>query len=158
MLGVKTLSSVVHDLLFNKDFPEEHFIECMCQLIMAAGYSLDTTERGRNQIDQWEARLTELRTRGEYSSRLQFLIQDVFETRNVKWVKKIHKEKAKTRAQIKDDIERADYVGGAIHAAQHGMVVVVGQRDNMGGDYEAYMRQQQECHTAAAGGGGGVSK
>jgi len=146
MLGVKTLSSVVHDLLFNKEFPEEHFIECMCQLIMATGYSLDSTERGSRQIDQWEARLTELKTHGGYTSRVQFLIQDAFETRNVKWVKKVHKEKAKTRSQIKDDVERAEYIGGAAHVAQHGTVVVVGQRDNLGGEYAEYMAQQEEIY------------
>jgi len=149
MLGVKILSSVVHDLLFNKENPEDHFIESMCELIMATGYHLDSHERGRGQLDQWEARLMELKTHGDYSSRVQFLIQDVFETRNVKWVKKIHKEKAKTLCQIKDDMDRAEMIGGTIHVAQHGTIIVMGQRSNLDGDYAEYMRAQEEQYAAS---------
>eukprot|EP01066_Platyproteum_vivax_P020703 Platyproteum_vivax@DN8635_c0_g1_i1.p1 len=144
MLGANTLTRVAHELLFSNDRPEEHFIECMCQLISCTGHSLDSFGGGRSIANQWEARLRELKEIGGYTNRIRFIIQDLEDTRKVGWVKKVHKEKAKTLNQIKEEFQSAEILGGAVHVAQHGTVVTLGQRDNLGGSYAAYLTAQEE--------------
>lgn len=144
MLGVRILTQVANDLLLSNDKPEEHFIECMCQLMSCAGHSLDSTDRGRSIVDQWEIRLRELKNTGEYVNRIKFLIQNLEDTRKVGWVKKVHKEKAKTLSQIKEDYNSAEILGGSVHTAQHGTVVTLGQRDNLGGNYAKYLSEQEQ--------------
>ena len=48
LLAVKVIGQVVHDLVGIKEgnaLPEEHMIECVCELLQAIGFTLDDSWR-----------------------------------------------------------------------------------------------------------------
>jgi hypothetical protein len=75
--------------------PEEHMIECICELLSATGAMLESTDAGKPAALQICSRLMDLKTRTNtsgaqvYSKRVQFLIQDVLEMRDAGWAKKV---------------------------------------------------------------------
>lgn len=110
LLAVKVIGQVVHDLIGIKDtHPEEHMIECVCALLEAIGYTLDATQHGKMLMSQFSARLIDLKRlqRPEggdvYSKRIQFAIQGLFELRQNGWQKKLFKEQAKSKDDIRKD-------------------------------------------------------
>ncbi|KAH8740310.1 eIF4G eukaryotic initiation factor 4 [Cryptosporidium ryanae] len=147
MFPMRSLNELVFDLVMTQEKPNEYAIECLCQLIMTTGYYLDSNEKSQMIVDQWFGRLKELQ-RTQISARLNCLIQDVFDLRKHKWVKKVHKQKAKALADIMKDIDVEDVLGGAAIAAQYGSVVVVGERSNLVGNsaYNSYMTSQEELY------------
>ncbi|KAK6590915.1 asparagine-rich protein [Cryptosporidium xiaoi] len=147
MFPMRSLNELVFDLVMTQEKPDEYAIECLCQLIMTTGYYLDSNEKSQMIVDQWFGRLKELQ-RTQISARLNCLIQDVFDLRKHKWVKKVHKQKAKALADIMKDIDVEDVLGGAAIAAQYGSVVVVGERSNLVGNsaYNSYMTSQEELY------------
>ncbi|OII75937.1 Mif4g domain-containing protein [Cryptosporidium andersoni] len=147
MFPMRSLNELVFDLVMLQEHPDEYAIECLCQLIMTTGYYLDSNEKSQMIVDQWFGRLKELQ-KSQISTRLNCLIQDVFDLRKHKWVKKVHKQKAKAFADILKDIDVEDVLGGAAIAAQYGSVVVVGERSNLVGNatYSNYMTAQEELY------------
>ncbi|OII71389.1 uncharacterized protein cubi_00767 [Cryptosporidium ubiquitum] len=147
MFPMRSLNELVFDLVMIQENPDEYAIECLCQLIMTTGYYLDSNEKSQMIVDQWFGRLKELQNTS-ISTRLNCLIQDVFDLRKHKWVKKVHKQKAKALADILKDIDVEDVLGGAAIAAQYGSVVVVGERSNLVGNsaYYNYMTSQEELY------------
>ncbi|KAF7457484.1 Mif4g domain-containing protein, partial [Cryptosporidium felis] len=147
MFPMRSLNELVFDLVMIQESPDEYAIECLCQLIMTTGYYLDSNEKSRMIVDQWFGRLKELQNT-TISTRLNCLIQDVFDLRKHKWVKKVHKQKAKALADILKDMDVEDVLGGAAIAAQYGSVVVVGERSNLVGNsaYYNYMTSQEELY------------
>ncbi|KAH8581770.1 eIF4G eukaryotic initiation factor 4 [Cryptosporidium sp. chipmunk genotype I] len=147
MFPMRSLNELVFDLVMIQESPDEYAIECLCQLIMTTGYYLDSNEKSQMIVDQWFGRLRELQNTS-ISTRLNCLIQDVFDLRKHKWVKKVHKQKAKALADILKDIDVEDVLGGAAIAAQYGSVVVVGERSNLVGNsaYYNYMTSQEELY------------
>jgi len=109
LLAVKVIGQVVADLIGMKEgLPEEHMIECVCELLKAIGYTLDDTEHGQNYMNSFASRLKDLggqrRPDGSraYSKRIQFQIENMLDLRKNKWHMKLFKEQAKT----KDDVRR----------------------------------------------------
>jgi hypothetical protein len=109
LLAVKVIGQVVHDLIGIKDgLPEEHMIECVCELLEAIGHTLDNTTHGKMLMSQFEARLRDLKRsqdsagKSAFSKRIQFCIEDLLDLRAKHWVKKLFREQAKT----KDDVRR----------------------------------------------------
>ncbi|TRY53172.1 Uncharacterized protein CTYZ_00002645 [Cryptosporidium tyzzeri] len=147
MFPMRSLNELVFDLVMIQEKPDEYAVECLCQLIMTTGYYLDSNEKSQMIVDQWFGRLRELQNTS-ISTRLNCLIQDVFDLRKHKWVKKVHKQKAKALADILKDIDVEDVLGGAAIAAQYGSVVVVGERSNLVGNsaYYNYMTSQEELY------------
>ncbi|KAJ1608356.1 eIF4G eukaryotic initiation factor 4 and Nic domain-containing protein [Cryptosporidium canis] len=147
MFPMRSLNELVFDLVMIQENPDEYAIECLCQLIMTTGYYLDSNEKSQMIVDQWFGRLRELQNTS-ISTRLNCLIQDVFDLRKHKWVKKVHKQKAKALADILKDIDVEDVLGGAAIAAQYGSMVVVGERSNLVGNsaYYNYMTSQEELY------------
>ena len=147
MFPMRSLNELVFDLVMIQENPDEYAVECLCQLIMTTGYYLDSNEKSQMIVDQWFGRLRELQNTS-ISTRLNCLIQDVFDLRKHKWVKKVHKQKAKALADILKDIDVEDVLGGAAIAAQYGSVVVVGERSNLVGNsaYYNYMTSQEELY------------
>merc|ERR1712232_844672 len=91
----------------------EHMIECVCELLQAIGHTLENTTHGKMLMGQFAARLQDLKyTKNEktgavaYSKRIQFQIQDLVELRNNNWQKKLLKEQAKTRDEVRKDAAR----------------------------------------------------
>ncbi|CAE8640087.1 unnamed protein product [Polarella glacialis] len=112
LLAVKVIGQVVHDLVGFKDgnvLPEEHMIECVCELLQAIGFTLDATSHGKLLMNQFSARLVDLRRhtspdgKTAFSKRVQFLIQDLLDLRSAEWMKKLFKEQAKTKEDIRKD-------------------------------------------------------
>eukprot|EP01068_Selenidium_serpulae_P007874 Selendium_serpulae@DN4828_c0_g1_i1.p1 len=146
MLSIQISKRVAHQLLFAQD-QEEHLVECMCQLFVTTGYYMDG--KGHSDLlNQWECRLKELCASGDCSKRLHIMIQDILETRERKWAKKVHKGRPKGLNQLKEEFERAAVVGGTAIAAQRGQVVVVGTRVNLENEaYSDYYNHQKERYS-----------
>jgi len=109
LLAVKVIGQVVHDLVGIKEqLPEEHMIECVCELLQAIGHTLDSTASGKDLMAKFAARLQDLkRSQGPdnntaaYSKRVQFLIQGLLELRGKGWTKKLFKEQAATKEEVR---------------------------------------------------------
>lgn len=125
LLAVKVIGQVVHDLIGIKEageFPEEHMIECVCELLQAIGYTLDETVHGKNLMDSFAARLKDLaRHQGStdrssdgkgFTKRIRFQIEDLLDLRKDGWRKKLFKEQAKSKEEIRKDAAIADRKGG----------------------------------------------
>jgi len=110
LLAVKVVGQVVHDLIGIKEsLPEEHMIECVCELLQAIGHTLDGTQHGKLLMSQFSARLMELKRcsspdgSAAFSKRIQFQIQDLLDLRQNSWQKKLFKEQAKTKEEVRKD-------------------------------------------------------
>ncbi|CAE8595471.1 unnamed protein product, partial [Polarella glacialis] len=85
LLNVKVIGLMVHDLVGHQvlpeELPEEHEIECVCELLQAIGFILDGSENGNMLMNEFSARLVDLRRhtspdgKTAFSKRVQFLIQ-----------------------------------------------------------------------------------
>merc|ERR1712129_304284 len=87
--------------------PEEHMIECVCELLHSIGYTMDGSGTGKMLMDQFSARLRDLKRcegsagRGAFSKRIQFQIQDLLDLRAKSWEKKLFKEQAVTKEECR---------------------------------------------------------
>mmetsp|Transcript_22779 Transcript_22779/g.58094 ORF Transcript_22779/g.58094 Transcript_22779/m.58094 type:complete len:727 (-) Transcript_22779:306-2486(-) len=110
LLAVKVIGQVVHDLIGIKEtLPEEHMIECVCELLEAIGYTLDSTSHGKQLMTQFSARLIDLKRmvdangKSAFEKRIQFKIQDLLDLRSKNWEKKLYREQAKTKDEVRKD-------------------------------------------------------
>mmetsp|Transcript_2432 Transcript_2432/g.6875 ORF Transcript_2432/g.6875 Transcript_2432/m.6875 type:complete len:594 (-) Transcript_2432:405-2186(-) len=113
----------------NRDLlPEEHVLDCACELLLSIGYTLQEMQGGKKAIERVLGRLSELVQReGAYSKRIQFLVQDVVETRAAGWQRRVFKSSAKTKNDIRLEQQRdlvARRLGGA---AEHYENIVAGK-------------------------------
>ncbi|KAG1727735.1 armadillo-type protein [Suillus lakei] len=84
MLNERIIHECVKTLLGNVENPDEVEIESLCQLLKTVGQLLDRP-KARALMDVYFTRMEELR-RINVSSRIQFMLQDVFELRDRRWV------------------------------------------------------------------------
>jgi len=112
LLAVKVIGQVVHDLVGIREaggLPEEHMIECVLALLDAIGYTLDGTTHGKMLMLQFAHRLTDLKSSKtpdnqlKYCKRIQYQIQDLLDLRGKGWHKKLFKEQAKTKDEIRKE-------------------------------------------------------
>lgn len=110
LLGVRVIGQVVYALIgMSASPPEDHKIECVCELLHTIGHELDGQKHGRQLLLEFIARLLELKrlttTDGKpyYSKRTQFQIQELLDLRKNSWQKKMFKETAKTKSDIRHD-------------------------------------------------------
>eukprot|EP00922_Rhytidocystis_sp_ex-Travisia-forbesii_P014844 GHVS01022199.1.p1 GENE.GHVS01022199.1~~GHVS01022199.1.p1 ORF type:complete len:796 (-),score=211.80 GHVS01022199.1:263-2539(-) len=146
MLSGKTLNLLATHLVFSAEYPEDHFVEFLCNLASTVGYYMDETGgSSKLQLDTWMGRLMELQKSKKYSKRVCCVIQDLGDCRKAKWYKKTHKESAKALGDLHDQLGREEDVGGSVIAAQFGNVVVMGSRANIQakGSYGQYMVEQE---------------
>lgn len=109
LLAVKVIGQVVYDLIGIKETPpEEHMIECVCELLKAIGHTLDDTGKGKELMTAFAHRLLDLKKmqdsktgKGVFSRRIQFAIQNLLDLRNNNWQMKVMKEQAKTKEEIR---------------------------------------------------------
>jgi len=137
LLPARVISSVIQDLVLGNEenhIPEEHNIECACELLMSTGHTLESVVSRSVQLVC--GRLAELRgqktANGKdlLSKRIQFLVQDVFDARLAGWTKKSFKTSAKTKEEVRLDQQRelkAKMLGEASPTAEQ---VIAGQRPN----------------------------
>lgn len=146
LLGFKIVNDVVVELVIKSEEPDEHLVECFLQLIATVGYFIDQNPKMKVVLDSWFGRLRELQSKSCYSKRLKCVIQDTIDMRRAEWRKKIHKERAKALNDLHDQLETEEVLGGAVHAAQYGNIVVVGERTNLNGQYLGYLKEQEEIY------------
>jgi hypothetical protein len=113
LLAVKVIGQVVHDLVGIREagvLPEEHMIECVCELLQSIGHTLENTTHGKMLMSQFSARLQDLKTTKDeqtgaqhYPKRIQFQIQDLVDLKNNDWRKKLLKDQAKTVNEVRKD-------------------------------------------------------
>eukprot|EP00930_Biecheleria_cincta_P056008 TRINITY_DN4221_c1_g4_i1.p1 TRINITY_DN4221_c1_g4~~TRINITY_DN4221_c1_g4_i1.p1 ORF type:complete len:529 (+),score=135.23 TRINITY_DN4221_c1_g4_i1:80-1666(+) len=133
LLSAKVIGTVICELVLCEqtvEVPEEHALECVCELLLAIGYTLESMPAGRMALASVCARLKELKSRQDgqgksvYCKRVQFMIQDVLDTRMAGWQKKVFQAQAKTKEEIRLGQERE-----LLEKAQgKGECVVTGQR------------------------------
>jgi len=115
LLGGKVISSVASELLKidGSGLPEEHVVECVCELISAIGYTLENS-KFQSTLVQVCSRLKDLKGQKNkagkdiLSKRIQFQIQDLLDMRGQGWAKKTFKAAAKTKEEIRADAEREE--------------------------------------------------
>merc|ERR1719203_1660742 len=115
LLTARIIGSVIQDLAMCHDAntnPPEHVLECICTLLNNIGYTLDGMPAGKESIKQVCGRLSDLKQRKNkkgksiYAMRIQFMIQDLLDTRQKGWMKKVFKQSAKTKEEIRADAKR----------------------------------------------------
>jgi len=118
LLAAKVISGVVHDLLTSdENIPEEHKVECACELLQNVGYTLESTQQGEALMQKFSARLLDLKRaagpngRPALSKRVQFQVQDLLDLRSNGWAKKMLKEQAKKKDDIRKDQAQAEKSG-----------------------------------------------
>ncbi|KAG9312204.1 hypothetical protein JVU11DRAFT_7502 [Chiua virens] len=85
MLTERIMHECVKKLLGNVENPEEEEIESLCQLLKTVGQLLDVP-KARAHMDVYFTRMKELCKSLNVSPRMQFMLQDVIELRDRKWV------------------------------------------------------------------------
>ncbi|PBK74055.1 ARM repeat-containing protein [Armillaria solidipes] len=113
MLTERIMHECVKKLLVNS---EEEDIESLCILLTTTGQFMDTT-KAQAHMDLYFSRMKELTKSLNVSSRMQFMLQDILELRERKWVSRnavavpttiaqIHEAAAKERAAQEEAQER----------------------------------------------------
>lgn len=85
MLTERIMHECVKKLLSNVENPEEEEIESLCKLLSTVGQLLDT-QKARAHLDIYFTRMNELCRSPNVNSRMQFMLQDVIELRERKWI------------------------------------------------------------------------
>jgi len=133
LLTAAIVRQVLQDLVMCNDAsvnPPEHVLECICTLLTHIGYTLDSSPVGQQCIKQICGRLLDLKQRKSkknkehYSKRVQFMIQDLIDTKNAGWTRKVFKLAAKTKEEIGQDAKRDEKTKGN----DGSQLVVAGQR------------------------------
>ncbi|KAK0212418.1 hypothetical protein DFS33DRAFT_25830 [Desarmillaria ectypa] len=139
MLTERIMHECVKKLLGNVENPEEEEIESLCKLLTTVGQLLDTT-KARAHMDVYFSRMKELTKSPNVSSRMQFMLQDILELRERKWVSRnavaapttiaqIHEAAAKEKAaQEKESYQRQMSMsrGGSRRGGERGEFPQVG--------------------------------
>lgn len=102
MLTSKIMGRCLLNLLQYKD--EEH-LECLCKLLSTIGQQLENVKD--NNFDHIFTTLKEIvdKKHGKISSRIRFMIQDVIDLRQNKWVPRRQELNPKTMDQIQKEAE-----------------------------------------------------
>ncbi|TBU40170.1 hypothetical protein BD309DRAFT_1003254 [Dichomitus squalens] len=85
MLTERIMHECVKKLLGNVENPEEEEIESLCKLLTTVGQILDTP-KARAHMDVYFSRMKELTKSPNVNSRMQFMLQDIIELRERKWI------------------------------------------------------------------------
>ncbi|KAL5490844.1 hypothetical protein EMCRGX_G016035 [Ephydatia muelleri] len=85
---LKTLSeSIMHECMrrFRKSSSDEKSLECFAMLMTVTGKELDK-EKTKLEIDTYFSKVNDIIKKGKLSKRVQFVLQDVVDLRDNKWV------------------------------------------------------------------------
>ncbi|KAF8070722.1 armadillo-type protein [Lyophyllum atratum] len=102
MLTERIMHECVKKLLGNVENPEEEEIESLCKLLTTVGAILDTP-KARAHMDVYFSRMKELTKSQNVSARMQFMLQDVLELRERKWITRNTVAAPTTIAQIHEN-------------------------------------------------------
>ncbi|PBK86906.1 ARM repeat-containing protein [Armillaria gallica] len=85
MLTERIMHECIKKLLGNVENPEDEEIESLCVLLTTVGKLLDIT-KARGHMDVYFSRMRELTKNPNVSCRMQFMLQDILDLRERKWV------------------------------------------------------------------------
>ncbi|KAH9944591.1 armadillo-type protein [Amylocystis lapponica] len=113
MLTERIMHECVKKLLRNDENPEEEEIESLCKLLTTVGQILDT-KKAHAHMDVYFSRMKRLCKSPNVNSRMQFMLQDIIELRERKWIPRnavaapttlaaVHEAAAKDRAAVKKE-------------------------------------------------------
>ncbi|KAH9855961.1 hypothetical protein C2E23DRAFT_901267 [Lenzites betulinus] len=105
MLTERIMHECVKKLLGNVENPEEEEIESLCKLLTTVGQILDTP-KARAHMDVYFSRMKELTRSANVNSRMQFMLQDVIELRDRKWIPRNLASAPTTIAALREQIEK----------------------------------------------------
>lgn len=153
LLSTKVISSIMSDLMLfdSAKAPEEPIIECVCELLGSIGLTLEASSSGHVAVTQVCGRLLELKCeksndgKSLYSKRVQFVIQDLLDTRSAGWAMKCFKSAAKTKLEVRQEHEKALQDVSAGKAVSGADFVVVGQRPAYLNDESKSLRPDETC-------------
>jgi hypothetical protein len=144
LLSAKVIGGIISELTLcdiDEDVaPQENAIECACELLNSVGFTLEAMPAGQVALPAIFERLRALKVmktpegKGSYTKRVQFMIQDIIDTREAGWTRKVFRTSAKTMEEIR-----------ACGPERGGETVVVGQRPTyLTNEVERFLR----THTA----------
>ncbi|KAL3861767.1 hypothetical protein ACJMK2_007788 [Sinanodonta woodiana] len=96
--------NIMHDCVF-KLLPskDEENLECLCRLLKTIGKELET-DKAKPRMDQYFAVMQKIVNEKKLSSRVRFMLQDVIELRQGKWVPRRDDNNPKTIDQIHREV------------------------------------------------------
>lgn len=100
MLPLKVIQLAVVELLAGT--PEEHMVECACELLKAVGHTMDGTTKGHTFMSQALSRMNDLAHSTGYTKRMLFTIKNLEELRSGGWKQKLLREKATTLDVVRE--------------------------------------------------------
>jgi len=106
ILSSRVVRSVVEQLLYRREEPEEHYIECVGILLHNIGATLYETDSGRAYITQFVQRLKDLCARENYGRRIKFLMKDVMDAAESGWSGKHAASHLVATAKSKEAVRR----------------------------------------------------
>lgn len=102
MLTVNIMIRCLNNLLDNKD---EEGLECLCKLLTTIGKELETKSVDLTAIFGTMKSIADKKD-GKISSRIRFMLQDVIDLRQSKWISRRQDLNPKTIDQIQKEAER----------------------------------------------------
>ncbi len=118
MLTERIMHLCIKKLLANATDPEEEEIESLCKLMTTVGKLLDT-EKARGHMDVYFQRMKEMSKNEEsINSRMRFMLVDVIELRESRWVPRHDNSAPKTIAQIHAEAAKQQAQRDAENAAR----------------------------------------
>ena len=118
MLKESIMHYCIQELFGDPDAPDEEKIECLTRLLTSIGLQLDriALEKKESQklLKAYFKQLKRLSTTKKLSSRIRFLTRDLCELRDSDWKARRAVEKAKSIAEIHDDIQRESDIKNGI--------------------------------------------
>lgn len=101
MLTTNIMQRCIKDLLTEGD---EESLECLCKLLTTIGKDL---EHKNQDLSEYFAKMKEMsQKRGEISSRVRFMLRDVIDLRQGKWIPRRSDSNPKTMEQIQKEAEK----------------------------------------------------
>jgi len=152
LLTAKIIASIIQDMTMcgaekETDVPQEHIIECICELLQAIGATFESMPMGKPSLVMVCSRLMELKVRKVkdkhiYSKRIQFGIQDLLDTRAKGWERKVFKIKAKTIEEVRVQQEKE------IRDKERGVEISTGAETQIAGQRPAYLLEAESKRNA----------
>ncbi|XP_021930528.1 eukaryotic translation initiation factor 4 gamma 3-like isoform X4 [Zootermopsis nevadensis] len=101
MLTTNIMQRCIRHLLTEGD---EESLECLCKLLTTIGKDL---ENKNNDLSEYFSKMKEIsQKRGEVSSRVRFMLRDVIDLRQSKWIPRRNDSNPKTIDQIQKEAEK----------------------------------------------------
>ncbi|XP_064599552.1 eukaryotic translation initiation factor 4 gamma 1-like isoform X2 [Liolophura sinensis] len=100
MLTENIMHECVLKLLKSHD---EESLECLCRLLTTIGKELDT-DKAKPRVDQYFQQMTKIVAQRKTSSRVRFMLQDVIDLRQNRWVPRRDENNPKTIDQIHKEV------------------------------------------------------